>query len=144
MEDILDVTAKPLNDDSISYYQYAEYTPGVGNDLNRPGEVTIDIYGSDEFFHLHNSYLIFQGTLMKAQDGQTEPAPVAATDAVTFSNLGVLHCFRMFQYQLGGSIVETLYQPAISTLIKKLFAKSKKSLIIFLMRQLRLVVDYLS
>ena len=49
--DILRFTEAPLKDDSIDEYEYHEYEPITGANLNNPGEIRINIETQDLFTH---------------------------------------------------------------------------------------------
>ena len=42
-------------DESIKLYEYDEYQPITGAQLNSAGQITITIKNQDQFLHLHNS-----------------------------------------------------------------------------------------
>ena len=118
MEQILDLVEKPIFDESISSYEYCEFMPTTGQRLNQPSEIYIEVFGSDEFFHPHSSFILFEGAIMKP--GKDGPEAISSTSEVSFCNLGVLHLFRLIQYSISGNIIESIYQPGIASLMKKL------------------------
>jgi len=65
MENILNVTQKPQIDELIERYEYHSYEPIIGTDLNRPGEIRINVETQDLFTHPSESYLVFDGKLVK-------------------------------------------------------------------------------
>ena len=86
---ILNIQEKFIEDDAIKSYQYNEYLPTSGSNLNIPGTITIHIESQDEFYHPRRSYLLVEGNLVKAAAG----AVYAAADHVALANNGVLHLF---------------------------------------------------
>ena len=122
MENILDITQQDVQDSSIISYQYYEFNPQIGNSLNTPGEIVIQVYPQDEYFHPAESFLLFEGAIVKA-DGNA----IGKTDAVTFTNNGMLYLFRLIQYQLNGTEIESIYSPGQATTIKKLLKNTKDS-----------------
>ena len=64
--DILHINEEHGEDESIRSYQFYQYSPITGTQLNQPGEIRITIESQDEFFHPHSSYLLFTGRLAKA------------------------------------------------------------------------------
>ena len=64
-ESILEPHETNATDESIKSYEYDEYQPVTGTQLNSAGQITITIENQDQFLHLHNSYLlIIQDTQM--------------------------------------------------------------------------------
>ena len=53
-------------DESIKSYEYDEYQPITGTQLNSAGQITTTIEIQDQFLHLHNSYLLIEGDVLKA------------------------------------------------------------------------------
>ena len=66
MADILKFTETPIIYESIEEYEYYEYEPITGANLNNGGDVRISIELQDVFTHPSESYLIFVGRLTKA------------------------------------------------------------------------------
>ena len=66
MADIYKFTETPLIDDSIEEYEYHEYDPITGTNLNNGGDIRIKIESHDVFTHPSESYLIFEGRRTKA------------------------------------------------------------------------------
>jgi len=87
--DILNITEKPEIDQSIEEYEYHSYEPITGTDLNRPGEVRINIETQDLFTHPSESYLVFDGKLVKNADD----AVYADADVITLTNNAMMHLF---------------------------------------------------
>ena len=91
--DILKFTEDPLIDESIEQYEYHEYQPITGANLNSNGEITINIESQDLFTHPSESYLIFEGCLTKA-DGTA----YSNADLVMLTNNGIMHLFNRISY----------------------------------------------
>ena len=91
MDSILDVGDKFVEADSIKSYEYNEYLPTSGSNLNTPGTITIHIESQDEFYHPRRSYLLVEGELVKA-DGKryTAAADIALCNNGTW---WALNCF---------------------------------------------------
>ena len=53
-------------DESIKSYEYDEYQQITGTQLNSARQITITIENQDQFLHLHNSYLLIEGNVLKA------------------------------------------------------------------------------
>ena len=64
---ILDIHAGNSNDETFKSYEY-DYQPITGSQLNTAGQITITIENQDQFVHLHNSYLIVEGDVLKADN----------------------------------------------------------------------------
>ena len=53
---MLEIHETNATDESIKSYEYNEYQPITGSQLNGAGQITITIENQDQFLHLHNSY----------------------------------------------------------------------------------------
>ena len=67
-ESILELHEMNVTDESIKSYEYNEYQLITGTQLNSAGQITITIENQDQFLHLHNSYLLIEGEVLKADD----------------------------------------------------------------------------
>ena len=65
---ILNIQDKYTESDTIKRYEYNEYQPTSGSNLNISGNITIHIENQDEFFHPRRSYLLVEGNILK-EDG---------------------------------------------------------------------------
>ena len=70
MNPILKINDSYATDESISNYQTYSFYPITGSQLNNPGSITITVQNSDNFYHIANSWLEFEGQLVKASDGE--------------------------------------------------------------------------
>ena len=70
-ESILELEETNATDESIKSYEYDEYQPITGTQLNIAGQITITISNQDQFLHLHNSYLLIEGEVLKADNTST-------------------------------------------------------------------------
>ena len=109
MDSILDIQDKFIEADAIKSYEYNEYLPTSGSNLNIPGTITIHIESQDEFYHPRKSYLLVEGDLLKA-DGTR----YLATDVVALTNNGVMHLFSNAKYELGGQEIESVNNPGVA------------------------------
>ena len=64
-ESILVLHETNATDESIKSYEYNEYQPITGTQIKRAGQITITIKNQDQFQHLHNSYLLIEGDVLK-------------------------------------------------------------------------------
>ena len=94
-ESILELHETNATDESIKSYEYDEYQPITGTQLNSAGHITITIENQDQFLHLHNSYLLIEG------------------DALT--NNGLLYLFSSLKLTLVGQTVEHVNYPDHAT-----------------------------
>jgi hypothetical protein len=122
MENILTITEVNRQDDTVTSYQYFQFTPQIGSNLNNPGEIVINVFPQDEYMHLAESYLTFEGVITK-HDG----SPIVAGDKVTFANNGIMYLFRLLQFQLNGSVIESIYSPGQATTMMKLLKNTRDS-----------------
>ena len=97
-DSILDFQEKYTESDRIKSYEYNEYQPMSGSNLNIPGNIIIHIENQDEYFHLIQSYLFIEGNLLK--DGAD------ANAAIAVANNGVMHLFSNVKYELAGQEIE--------------------------------------
>ena len=111
MADILKFTEKPIIDERIEEYEYHEYDPITGNNLNNGGDVRISIDRNTCSLILNiKSYLIFEGRLTKA-DG----TPYANADEVALTNNAIMHLFSRIEYHLSNQLIESLNYPGQAT-----------------------------
>jgi len=115
--DILNITEKPEIDQSIEEYEYHSYEPITGTDLNRPGEIRINIETQDLFTHPSESYLVFDGRLVKNADD----AVYGNNDIIALTNNAMMHLFSNIKYQLSGQEIESLFHLGQATTILGLF-----------------------
>ena len=109
MDSILDIHEKFQEADSIKSYEYNEYLPTSGSNLNIPGTITIPIESQDEFFHPRRSHLLVEGELLKA-DGTR----YTKTDDLALCNNGIMHLFSNAKYEIGGQEIESVNNPGIA------------------------------
>lgn len=120
---ILDWGDKGTFDESIKEYEFMEYTPITGTQLNSTGDIRITVESQDIFSHPSESYLLFTGRLTK-ENG----AAYTNADAVALTNNGVMHLFDSFRYDLGGKEIETVRYPGQSlTMLKALTVSDDQS-----------------
>ena len=97
-------------DESIKSYEYDEYQTITGTQLNSAGQITITIENQDQFLHLHNSYLLIEGDVLK--DDNTR---YADADLIALTNNGLLHPFSSLKLTLAGQTVEHVNYPGQAT-----------------------------
>ena len=108
--DMLKIDESLTSDESIEEYEYHEYEPITGTNLNNPGEIRITVETQDIFYHPSESYLIIEGQLTKS-DGTA----YADANVVTITNNGLMHLFSNMKYQLSGQEIESLFYPGQAT-----------------------------
>jgi len=111
MNNILNITEKLEIDESISEYEFHSYEPITDADLNRPGEIRLNIETQDLFTHPSESYLVFDSKLVKNADD----AAYANADIITLTNNAMMHLFSNIKYQLSGQEIESLFHPGQAT-----------------------------
>ena len=109
-DSILDFQEKYTTSDTIKSYEYNEYQPTSGSNLNIPGNITIHIENQDEFYHPRRSYLLVEGNLLKAGEGGV----YGENDAATLASYGVMHLFSNVRYELAGQEIESVNNPGIA------------------------------
>ena len=101
MSSILRITDSILNDDSIDKYEYFEYLPITGTNLNNIGDIRINIESQDIFTHPSESFLLIEGRLTK-----TDGTDYANADNVSLTNNAMMYLFRDIRYELSGHEIE--------------------------------------
>ena len=109
MADILQITEDIPVDDSIYDYEYKEYNPIAGTDLNR-GSIVLTIESQDIYTHPAESYLIVEGELKKTTNNNYEDA-----DNITLINNGIMYLFSDVRYHLASHEIEVLQNPGHAT-----------------------------
>ena len=117
MADILQITEDIPVDDSIYDYEYKEYNPIAGTDVNR-GSIVITIEAQDIYTHPAESFLIIDGKLIKEAPAPGPPpvdAPYAVGDNVALINNGMMYLFSDVRYHLASHEMEVLQNPGQAT-----------------------------
>lgn len=113
MESILQFQEKYDVDDSIKSFEYHEYQPISGTQLNSAGQITITIENQDEFFQPRRSYLLVEGKLVKADN-----TLYADGDMISLINNDIMYLFTNIKYDLSGQEIESVNHPGqASTLL---------------------------
>ena len=115
MADILQITEDIPVDDSIYEYEYKEYNPIVGTDLNR-GSIVLTIESQDIYTHPAESFLVIEGQLaapVALPIGGVQP--YADADVVTLINNGIMYLFSDVRYHLASHETEVLQNPGHAT-----------------------------
>ena len=109
MADILQITEDIPVDDSIYDYEYKEYNPITGTDLNR-GSIVITIESQDIYTHPAESFLVIDGQLIAANNNA-----YGNGDVVTLINNGIMYLFSDVRYHLASHEIEVLQNPGHAT-----------------------------
>ena len=109
MADILQLTEDIPVDDSIYDYEYKEYNPIVGADLNR-GSSVLTIESQDIYTHPAESFLIIEGKLTKADNSIYD-----ADTEIALINNGLMYLFSDVRYHLASHEIEVLQNPGQAT-----------------------------
>ena len=120
-ESILELHETNATDECIKSYEYDEYQPITGSQLNSAGQITITIENQDQFLHLHNSYLLIEGNVLKADDTR-----YADADLIALTNNGLLYLFPSLKLTLAGQTVEHVNYPGHATSLLGLPSYSSK------------------
>ena len=118
MADILQITEDIPVDDSIYDYEYKEYNPIVGTDLNR-GSIVLTIESQDIYTHPAESFLVIEGELRRRARAVADGAvQYYADDAVvTLINNATMYLFSDVRYHLASHEIEVLQNPGHATTI---------------------------
>ena len=115
MADILQITEDIPVDDSIYEYEYKEYNPIVGTDLNR-GSIVLTIESQDIYTHPAESFLVIEGQLAApVAPPLAGVGPYADADVVTLINNGMMYFFSDVRYHLASHEIEVLQNPGHAT-----------------------------
>ena len=109
-ESILQLHEGNAVDESIKSYEYDEYQPITGTQLNSAGQITITIGNQDQFLHLHNSYLLIEGDVLKADNTR-----YADADLIALTSNGLMYLFSSLKLTLDGQTVEFVNYPGQAT-----------------------------
>ena len=110
MADILQITEDIPVDDSIYDYEYKEYNPITGADLNR-GSIVITIEAQDIYTHPAESFLEIEGQLLiSANDTH-----YINDDKIALINNGIMYLFSDVRYHLASHEIEVLQNPGHAT-----------------------------
>ena len=109
MDDSLQWTQKLVEDTSIARKQVHYFLPDNGVQYNTAGNISLNIYNSDDFYFPADSYLEITGNLYKK--GTT--TAFAAADVMGFSNYGQLNLFTLARYNMNGSPIESVSEPGV-------------------------------
>ena len=115
MADILQITEDIPVDDSIYEYEYKEYNPIVGTDLNR-GSIVLTIESQDIYTHPAESFLVIEGQLAAPVAPPVGGVgPYGNADVVTLINNGIMYLFSDVRYHLASHEIEVLQNPGHAT-----------------------------
>ena len=115
MADILQITEDIPVDDSIYDYEYKEYNPIVGTDLNR-GSIVLTIESQDIYTHPAESFLVIEGELRRRARAVDGAVQYYADDAVvTLINNAMMYLFSDVRFHLASHEIEVLQNPGHAT-----------------------------
>ena len=109
MNRILNIKEGLNEDESIVAYELYQFYPEVGTQYNNPGNLTISVQNSDNFYHPARSWLEFEGQVVKKADSQ----PYTKDNVVSFVNYGILYLFDLIKYTLNNMPIETVFNPGL-------------------------------
>ena len=117
MADILQITEDIPVDDSIYDYEYKEYNPIVGTNLNR-GSIVLTIESQDIYTHPAESFLVIEGELRRRARAVDGAVQYYANDAVvTLINNAMMYLFSDVRFHLASHEIEVLQNPGHATTI---------------------------
>ena len=119
MADILQITEDIPVDDSIYEYEYKEYNPIVGTNLNR-GSIVLTIESQDIYTHPAESFLVIDGRLRRinAPNNPADPNDTLRyenVDVVSLTNNAMMFFFSDVRYHLASHEIEVLQNPGQAT-----------------------------
>ena len=113
MADILQITEDIPVDDSIYEYEYKEYNPIVGTNLNH-GSIVLTIESQDIYTHPAESFLVIDGQLL-VPPPSAAAGPYADADVITLINNGIMYLFSDVRFHLASHEIEVLQNPGQAT-----------------------------
>ena len=108
---ILRVTDDYTTDESILSYETYSFYPETGTQYNNPGNITITVQNSANWYHPAKSWLEIEGELV-IKDGGTH---YEASKLITFENNGVLFLFEQMKYLLSSNEIESVHYPGTAS-----------------------------
>ena len=119
MADILQITEDIPVDDSIYDYEYKEYNPIVGTNLNR-GSIVLTIESQDIYTHPAESFLVIDGRLTRrnppgAPANPLDPLTFTDVNITTLINNAMMYLFSDVRYHLASHEIEVLQNPGHAT-----------------------------
>ena len=105
----MNITEGTPSDETIERYEFHAYE-SVGATYNTTGEIRINIERQDQFIHRANSYILFEGRLLR--DDNTA---YADANAVALANNGLMHLFSRINYFIKDQQIEAVYHPRKAT-----------------------------
>ena len=85
--------------ESIKPYEFDECQPIAGTQINSAGQITITIENQDQFLHLHKSYLLIEGDVLKADNTR-----YADADPIALAHDELLSLFSSLKLKLSRRI----------------------------------------
>ena len=102
---------------TIYDYEYKEYNPIVGTDLNR-GSIVLTIESQDIYTHPAESFLVIEGELRRRARAVDGAVQYYANDAVvTLINNAMMYLFSDVRFHLASHEIEVLQNPGHATTI---------------------------
>ena len=113
MSSILKITDPIPSDDSIDKYEYVEYEPVAGTNLNNSGgDIRLYIETQDIFTHSSESFLIIEGRLTKTDNNSYGNA-----DLLSLTNNAMMHLFKYSVRTLNQEIKKIMYTGQTTTMV---------------------------
>ena len=109
MDSILNFQEKYIESDVIKSFEYNEYQPTSGFNLNIPGNINIHIENQDKFYHPRRIYFLVVGDFLKEHGTR-----YTAADVIALENNGVIHLLSNVMYELPGQEIESVNYPGIA------------------------------
>lgn len=116
-DNVLNVTESVKFDESISEFEYRSYLPYSGNSLDCGDEIRIPIQNQDTFVIPGESFIYLEGVLDKTSD-----------QTATFVQNAFAFMFEEIRYELGGTVIDEIRNPGITTSIKGYASMAKSEL----------------
>jgi hypothetical protein len=109
MNSILNIQEGLTEDESIAACELYRFYPESGTQYNTPGNITITVHNSDNFYLPACSWLEFEGDLVMKKDGGVYKEDVE----IAFVNYGILYLFDLIKYHLNSTPVESVFNPGM-------------------------------
>ena len=105
---IFNITKKPRLYEGAQRYEHHSYEPDNTANINKTGDITINITNMDTMYYPADSYLLFVGRLTMAKAagvGDAATDKYKKTDKITLINNGLMFLFSSYRYQLSAKDV---------------------------------------
>lgn len=114
----LKVNENVFIDNSIVNYEYHTHQPYTATTYNLNDEIRIPIQTQDLYTLPSESYIYIEGQVVKKSDGK-------GGDTLVSLNNGIAFLFEEIRYELGGTVIDQIRNPGITSTLKSYVSYTK-------------------